>query len=125
MKKMLLSMAAVAALGAVAAPAAAQSWNGYDRYDDYGRYDRAGGGHDIARRIDRSLHNGRISPREAARLHADLRQVQRLEWRFARDGRMTGWERAEISRRYDAVRIQLRHERNDRDYGYGYGYGWR
>lgn len=119
MKKFLLSMAAVAALGAAASPAAAQV---YDRYGDHGRYDQIGRGDNLERRIDRSLRTGQISPREAYRLRADVRDVQRLEWRYARDGRMSGWERADLDRRYDMVRMRLRHERNDRDYGYGYGY---
>lgn len=133
MKKVLLSLAAVAAVAGAAAPAAAQSY-GYDRdyrYDRYDNYDRdyrggrADRGDNLEWRIERGLRNGSLTPREAARLRADVRSVEQLSWRYRRDGRVTQWEREDLNRRYSMISARLRYERNDREYGYGYGPGYR
>lgn len=147
MKKILISIAAASALAAAAAPAAAQSYGGYDRghhggdrggdrWDDRGgdrgghrRDDRGGDrGRDRADmlkfRIDRAERNHQITRREAFRLREQIRVTERLSWRYRADGVVTRWERADLDRRFDSIRVQLRHERNDRDYGYGYG-GYR
>ena len=139
MKKILISIAAASALAAAAVPAAAQPYGGYDR-DDY-RNDRGGehwddrGGHrgddrggdraDMLKfRIDRAERNHQISRREAFRLREQVRVTERLSWRYRADGIVTRWERADLDRRFDSIRVQLRYERNDRDYGNGYG-GYR
>ena len=127
MKKILLSLAAISALAAAASPAAAQSYGRYDpryedRFDGDARLDRSDR---IERRIDRAQSNGRLTPREAATLRAQVRSVEHLEWRYRRDGRITRWEHDDLQRRYAHLEARLRYERNDRDYGYGYGPGWR
>ena len=135
MKKILISIAAASALAAAAAPAAAQSYGGYDR-GDY-RHDRGGEHWDgrgsnhggdradmLKFRIDRAEHHHQISRREAFRLREQVRLTERLSWRYRADGVMTRWERADLDRRFDSIRVQLRYERNDRDYGAGYG-GYR
>ena len=132
MKKILISIAAASALAAAAAPAAAQPYGGYDRGDH--RNDRGGehwddrGGHrggdraDMLKfRIDRAERNHQISRREAFRLREQVRVTERLSWRYRADGIVTRWERADLDRRFDSIRVQLRYERNDRDYGNGYG----
>lgn len=132
MKKILISIAAASALAAAAAPAAAQSYDrGHDRGDyrhDRGgdRYDDRGGDRaDMLKfRIDRAERNHQISRREAFRLREQIRVTERLSWRYRADGVVTRWERADLDRRFDSIRIQLRYERNDRDYGAGYG-GYR
>lgn len=135
MKKILISIAAASALAAAAAPAAAQSYGAYDRGDN--RHDRGGqhwddrgGGRGGDRadmlkfRIDRAERNHQISRREAFRLREQVRLTERLSWRYRADGIVTRWERADLDRRFDSIRAQLRYERNDRDYGAGYG-GYR
>lgn len=121
MKKILISIAAASALAAAAAPAAAQS---YDRGHDRGPPHAERGivrGDDLAFRINRAERNHQISRREASRLREQLRHAEGLSWRYRRDGVVTRWERADLDRRFDSIRAQLRYERNDRDYGYGYG----
>ena len=135
MKKILISIAAASALAAAAAPAAAQSYGGHDRgdyRDDRGgdRWDDRGGDRGADRgdmlkfRIDRAERNHQISRREAFRLREQVRVTERLSWRYRADGVVTRWERADLDRRFDSIRVQLRYERNDRDYGNGYG-GYR
>lgn len=139
MKKILISIAVASALAAAAAPAAAQSYVGHDRgdhRDDRGREhwdDRGGGQWDnrggdradmLKFRIDRSERNHQITRREAFRLREQVRVTERLSWRYRADGVVTRWERADLDRRFDSIRMQLRYERNDRDYGNGYG-GYR
>ena len=126
MKGLLISLGAIAVLG-TALPAAAQSWDrGYgDRsYGDGGR---------IEARIERGIRDGSLTRREAISLRQRLNEVQRLEWRFGRDGRISGSEARELDRRYAELQRRLRFERRDNDtrgYGYndrysrGYG-GWR
>ena len=134
-KKALLSMLAASAV-VMATPALAQNsgfsisfgssgyGQGYGQRYGYGedrgldrRADR------LAERIDRAAYNGRISRREAQTLQWQLDQYQRLDWSYNRNG-LTRWERADLDRRFDSIRMQLRYERNDRDYGNGYG-GYR
>ena len=118
MKKILLSIAAVSAVAAaVPAVASAQS---YDRGPDRG-YDRGYrqdiGGDRVARldqRIDMGIRNGGLSRNEAWRLKGDLRETARLESRYRRGG-LSGWERADLDRRYDRISAQIRYERHDRD----------
>ena len=128
MKKILISIAAASALAAAALPAAAQSYGGYDRGDhrnDRGGEhwdDRGGDRADMLKfRIDRAERNHQISRREAFRLREQVRATERLSWRYRADGVLSRWERADLDRRFDSIRVQLRYERNDRDYGNGYG----
>jgi len=126
MKALLASVAALAAVSA-ALPAAAQSWDrGWDR-PGYQQDFRRGGSEAarIARRIDIGERNGSLTRREAALLRRDLQQVQRLEWRLSRDGRIGPREARQLDRRYAELSARVRFERRDDDrrYGYGYGYG--
>lgn len=118
MKKILLSLAAVSALAAAAAPAAAQSY----RDDGYRNGYNPQRSENLEMRIERAVERGQITPREARNLHAELRDAQRVEWRYRRDGRLTRYERADLDQRFDRVQALLRMERRDQDYGYGYGY---
>lgn len=111
MKKILLSITAVSALAAATAIPAAASAQSFDH-----RLDR------LERRIDRGLRSGSLSRGEAYRLHAQLRETAHLEHRYRRGG-LTGWERADLDRRFDRISAQIRFERYDRDYGSGYGHG--
>lgn len=112
MKRFLIPLAAAATVAALAAPAAAQPYRGGPDFRDRGE--------NLQVRIERNLHRGEITPREAARLRADVRATEQLSWRYRRDGAFTRWERADIDRRFDRIAMALRYERADRDYGYGY-----
>jgi hypothetical protein len=131
MKKILLSIAAVSAIAAaVPAVASAQSHGpdrGYDRGYDHGPERGFGGGDRVARldrRIDMGIRNGGLNRNEAWRLKGELRETARLEARYRRGG-LTGWERADLDRRFDRISTQIRYERHDRDYGRGYDNGPR
>ena len=109
MKKILLAIAAVGTLAA-ALPATAAPF-------EHGGY--AGAGVDqrireISFRIDRGMRDGSLSRREARGLRAQLDGVQRLEYRYGRDG-LDGRERADLNARLDRVSFQVRGERHDGD----------
>jgi hypothetical protein len=120
MKKILLSIAAVSAVAAATVPAvaSAQAYGpGYGR----GGYQDVGGDR-VARldqRIDVGIRSGGLTRSEAWRLKGDLRETARLESRYRRGG-LSGWERADLDRRYDRISAQIRYERHDRDYGRRY-----
>lgn len=123
MKKTIASLAAVAAVAAVAAPAAAQPYAyGHDRHDRYERDDwqpinqRQA---QLERRIDRGIQRGELTRREAARLQAEFHRIARLEARYRVNG-LSGWERADLDRRFDRLAAQIRYERRDHQQ-----YGWR
>lgn len=107
MKKILISIAAVSAIAA-AVPAVASAQPINQRQDQ------------LERRIDIGLRNGSLTRSEAYRLRAELRETERLEHRYRRNG-LSNWERADLDRRFDRISAQVRYERHDRDYGYGYG----
>ena len=109
MNKIMLSITAVSALAAatvIPAVASAQSVNQRQAM--------------LERRIDQGQRNGSLSRSEAYRLRGDLRETARLESRYRRGG-LSGWERADLDRRFDRISASIRDERNDRDYGSGYG----
>ena len=108
MKKIILSITAVTALAAVAAPAVASAQSVNQRQVM------------LERRIDQGQRTGALTRNEAYRLRGELRETARLEYRYRRGG-LSGWERADLDRRFDRISTQIRIERRDRDYGSGYG----
>lgn len=74
----------------------------------------------LEQRIDRGLRNGDLTPREADNLWREFRQIARLENRYRSNG-LSGWERADLDRRFDRLAMKIRYERRDNQYGYGYG----
>ena len=108
MKKILIPIVAVSALAAATVPAVASAQSINQRQDQ------------LERRIDVGLRNGSLTRNEAYRLRGELRETARLEARYRRGG-LSGWERADLDRRFDRINAQIRYERHDRDYGYGYG----
>ena len=96
----------------------------YDRDDHhYGRQDDRNINarqRQVERRIERGLERGSISRWEANRLIHEFRQLAYLENRYRQNG-LSGWERADLDRRFDRLEAQVRFENNDRNYGYGYG----
>lgn len=73
-------------------------------------------------RIDQGVRTGRLTSREAGSLRSEYRAIARLESRYRING-LSGWERADLDRRFDALSARIRWERTDGErYGYGYGY---
>lgn len=132
MKKLIVSsLIAASAVALTSGAASAQSWRQDDGYgrDGYGRYEDRGRWTPINERqrrlemrIERGLQRGDLTPREAFRLRREMDHVARLEHRYRMNG-LSGWERADLDRRFDRVAAQIRWERNDNQYGHGYGYG--
>lgn len=88
---------------------------GYDRGYGYGYgNDLEHRAERLAQRIHRLAWNGRISRGEAQRLSWEMQQYRSLEWRYARDGRISQREYAALSYRLDRIQAMLRHERRDR-----------
>ena len=84
----------------------------------------------IRARIERGMHNGRITNAEARRLYRQLASIESKERSFKADGRLNYREDRELNRDLDRlaenVRVQLRDE--DRRYSYSapfdsYSYG--
>ena len=118
MKRVLVAVAALSTLAA-ALPAAAQPWGG--------DYSRRGGdqSRQLEWRIERMTERGVLSWREARLLRSQVNDLERLEWRYRRDGLST-WERRDLDRRYAEISARIRYEARDDDrrgdrYGYGYG----
>jgi len=131
-KKMIVPALVLAATSVAALPAAAQSWGHNDRGHDRG-YENAGYGHwqsinqrqdALDRRIDRGVRNGSLSRREASRLRGEFYSLARLEASYRRGG-LSGWERADLDRRFDRLSAQIRYERRDRDDRRGWDNGHR
>ena len=130
MKKLttLTLIGAASALALSATAASAQPYGDRDGYrgDSY-RSDRNGWRSidqrqaQLDHRIDQGLRNGSLTRREAWRLRAEFRDIARLEARYRMNG-LSGWERADLDRRFDQLSAQIRYERRDNQYGYGYGY---
>lgn len=128
MKKLttLTLIGAASALALTATAASAQPYNG--RHDGY-RGDRGAWTSinerqaQLDRRIDQGVRNGSLNRREASRLRGEFTQIARLEARYRVNG-LTGWERADLDRRFDTLSAQIRAERHDQ-YGYGYGPNYR
>jgi hypothetical protein len=118
MKRTLSALLAISTL-AVALPAAAQPWRGDDGWR------RGGQAHQLERRIDFLRERGELRRGEAHRLQQRVDQLQRLEWRYARDG-LSRWERRDLDQRYAEIEWRLRREARDDDhYGWRDGYGRR
>ncbi len=126
MKKLLLAIAAVGTLAA-ALPAMADPYDrgGYDHggYRDYrDRGDHGyGGGREIGQRtreisfrIDRGVRDGSLDWREARGLRTRLDDIQRLGYRYGRDG-LNGWERSDLNVRLDRLSYEVRAQRHDGD----------
>jgi hypothetical protein len=68
----------------------------------------------LEHRIDQGVSSGELTRREADRLRAQFRDIQRLEARYRRtDGRLTRGERADLDRRYDRLSDHIYAEKHD------------
>jgi Tfp pilus assembly protein FimT len=70
----------------------------------------------LEQRIDRGIRSGQLSRGEAVRLRTQYRQIVRLEDRYRRTGGLSGWERQDLNRRFDALSARVRVDRQDRRY---------
>lgn len=118
-KKVFIPALVLAAAASAALPAAAQSYGRYDRpsahHVGYGSWQSVNARQaQLDRRIDQGLRNGQLSRREAARLRGEFYALSRLEAQYRRGG-LTGWERADLDRRFDRLAAEIRYERRDRD----------
>ena len=102
MKKILIPIVAVSALAAATLPAVASAQSINQRQDQ------------LERRIDMGLRNHSLTRSEAGRLRGELRETARLEDRYRRGG-LSGWERADLDRRFDRLSASIRYEPRDHD----------
>jgi hypothetical protein len=117
MRKLIVSVALATATIAASAPAAAQYHN--TAWNQRGPARPAVNNllrqlNEVNLRIDRSLRNRAISPREATALRRDAEQIRmRLNYR-GRNG-LSGREFASLQTQVNRLEQQLRYERRDRD----------
>ncbi|PZQ62987.1 MAG: hypothetical protein DI544_02045 [Sphingomonas taxi] len=68
----------------------------------------------IEQRIDQGVRSGALTRPEATRLRQDLRQLARREDQYRRSNGLSGWERQDLNRRFDALSARVRVEKHDR-----------
>ncbi|HEX2762689.1 MAG TPA: hypothetical protein VHM92_02425 [Allosphingosinicella sp.] len=102
MKKILLTFAAVGALAATA-PAAAQ----YSNVNAGGAVGISNQIAQLEQRLDADIRAGRIDPREATSLTAQMRDLRRLERSYSRNG-LSAAERATLLNRIRDMRQDIR-----------------
>jgi Ni/Co efflux regulator RcnB len=107
MKRFLIpALAAVSLAAASPAAASAAPWSPINERQA-----------NLDQRIDAGVHNGSLTRMEAVRLRAQFRNLNRLEANYRRTGGgLSGWERADLNRRFDRLSAQIRVERHDRDH---------
>lgn len=71
----------------------------------------------ISQRIEEGVRSGRISEREARRLHRREREIERREAYFKSDGVVTQQERSELRHELDALRDEVERMMRNRDHG--------
>ena len=105
MKRVLIPvLAAVSLAAAIPAVASAAPWQSVNQRQ-----------YNLDHRIDQGVRNGSLTRMEAARLRNEFRALNRLEARYrVTGGGLSGWERADLDRRFDNLSRQIRLERHDR-----------
>ncbi|MEP7008337.1 MAG: hypothetical protein ABI810_20325 [Sphingomonas bacterium] len=66
-------------------------------------------------RIDVGVRDGSLTRNEASRLRTQFANIQRLEWRYRRNG-LSNWERNDLDRRFDNLSARIKVQRHDRRY---------
>lgn len=103
MNKIVTALAAFAtmsiAVPSVASAAPAQSVNQRER--------------NLAARINLGVRNGSLTRAEASRLRVRLANLERLEWRYRRNG-LSYRERVYLDRSFNALSRAVRSQRHDR-----------
>jgi hypothetical protein len=113
MKTIVIALAAATALSAGAASAQGYGYGARHWMPINDRLER------LDARIDQGIQSGQLTRNEAYRLRSEFNVLVRLENRYGRNG-LSGWERADLDRRFDALATQIRFERRDGDRRYGY-----
>jgi hypothetical protein len=108
--KIALIAAAASALALSAGAASAQSWASINQRQA-----------NLDARIDAGLRSGELTRAEANTLRAEFRTVADLEMRYRANG-LSQWERQDLDRRFDALSMRIRYDRNDRDERWGGGW---
>jgi len=85
---------------------------GYDRSDDRSANINEREAR-INDRIQRGMHDGSLTDREARRLYRELADIEGKERAFRSDGRLDGRESAELNRDLDRLASNLRDQRHD------------
>ena len=68
----------------------------------------------IQMRIDQGIRSGALNRREGFRLQNELRNIQKLEYRYSvSGGRLDMRERADLNRRYDVLSSKVRFDKHD------------
>ncbi|MFZ5718789.1 MAG: hypothetical protein ACOY5Y_04900 [Pseudomonadota bacterium] len=113
MKTLMVALAATTAFSLSAGAVEAQPWMSINerqaRLDD---------------RIDAGVRSGDLTRNEAMRLRDEFRDLAQLENRYRRGG-LSGWERADLDRRFDGLSAQIRYERRDTARNWFGGRDWR
>lgn len=65
-------------------------------------------------RIDQGVQSGALTPREARRVEAGQRHVERIETRAQADGTVTGRERARLEHAQDVQSKRIYRQKHDR-----------
>jgi hypothetical protein len=113
MKTLAIALAAATVLSAGAASAQPYGYARGDRWMSINERQAR-----LDQRIEQGLRNGQLTRGEAYRLRREFRRIAYLENRYRSNG-LSGWERADLDRRFDALSAQIRSERHDGDrYGY-------
>jgi hypothetical protein len=107
MKRFLIPALAAASLAAaIPAAASAAPWGPINQRQA-----------NLDQRIDAGVRNGSLTRAEATRLRSEFRTLNRLEARYrATGGGLSGWERADLNRRFDNLSAQIRVDRHDRQH---------
>ena len=65
-------------------------------------------------RIDQGIRSGALNRAEAAQLKVDFRALNQREATYRRTGGLSGWERQDLNRRFDALSARVRVQKHDR-----------
>ncbi len=68
----------------------------------------------LEQRIERGIRSGQLSRREAMQLRTQYREIAGLEDRYRRSDGLSGRERQDLNRRFDALSARIRVDRQDR-----------
>jgi hypothetical protein len=102
MKKLLIGVLAASSLAA-AMPAAAAPWMSINARQNQ-----------IFHNIEQGVRNGALTRPEAYRLKRDFYGIARLEQHYRRTGGgLSAWERRDLDRRLDALKMRVRIQRHD------------
>lgn len=105
MNRIKTAFVAALTMVAVAAPAVAQAapWQSINQRQ--ARLDA---------RIDQGIRSGALNRNEAYRLRTDFRGLANLEQRYRRSNGLSGWERQDLNRRFDALSARVQIQKRDR-----------